>query len=176
VHAPNTTASPLALALTGELGIGVGGRLVRVVAALLPVVIHRRVARIIGWRLVVFALLLEALERRPRLNQRAVDREVVGAHQLRPASMIDDRPQKLPGRVVDQQAVAVVSEDRRHEALFDHVHVEEPAEEQVVVELLAELSLAANRVQRDQQHRRKKPLWRDRGPTALRVHGVQDRR
>jgi hypothetical protein len=111
------------------------------------------VARVVGRPLVVVVLLLEALERRPRLDQRPVHREVVGAHQPRLVSLLDDGPQELARRVVNDQPVAVVREDRRHEARLAHVHVEQPAEEQVVVELLAELPLAAHRVQRDLQLR-----------------------
>ena len=65
---------------------------------------------------------------------------------------------------------------RRVEARLDHVHVEEPAEQQVVVELLAEQPLASHGVQRHQQRRLQQPLGRDRRPPHAAVHRVEHRR
>jgi len=53
------------------------------------------------------------------------------------------------------------------EAVLDHVHVQEAAEHQVVVELLAEQPLPAHRVERHQQARLQQPLrWHRRSPFA----------
>ena len=57
--------------------------------------------------------------------------------------------------------------------LYDKV--QEPFEEQVVTQALAELALAADRVEGHQQARLEQVLGRDRGPAPLRVHGVEDR-
>ena len=64
--------------------VGIGRRLMRVVAPRLPVEIHRRILRIVGRR-PVRALRFETLVTRPRLEQRAVDREVLVGEQARPA-------------------------------------------------------------------------------------------
>jgi hypothetical protein len=133
------------------------------------------VARIVWRRLVVVALLLEALERRPRFDERAIHREVLAAHQLRGSRLRDHGAEELAGDVVRQESVAIFREDRRDEALLDHVHVEEPTKEQVVVELLAELPLAPHRVERHQQRRLEQPLRRDRRTPRPRVHRVEHR-
>jgi hypothetical protein len=91
--------------------------------------VHRRITRIVGRRLVVVALLLEALERRPRFDERSVDREVIGAHQLRLARLLDDQAKKLARYVVGDQSATIVGEDGRHEAPLHHVHVEKPAKQ-----------------------------------------------
>jgi hypothetical protein len=56
-----------------------------------------------------------------------------------------------PRHVGLEHALLVLREARRVEALVVEVHVEEEAKQQVVVEPLAELPLAAHREQRDQQ-------------------------
>ena len=162
-------------ALPGELRVGVGGRLVCLVAPLLTVEVHGEIAAIVRRRLVVVALLLEALERCPSLDERAVDREVLTAHKLRRARLRDDHPKELAGDIVREKTLAILREDRRNEALLDHVHVHEPAKEQVVVELLAELALAADRVERHQQRRLQQPLGRDRRPPELGIHRAEGR-
>jgi hypothetical protein len=75
-----------------------------------------------------------------------------------------------------EQPVLVLGEAGGVERWRLHVHVQEPFEEQVVLELLAELPLAANRVQGDQQATLEQVLGRDAGPAVGRVHGVEDRR
>ena len=62
------------------------------------------------------------------------------------------------------------------EAAVADVEVEEPLEQQVVLQPLAELALAAHREQRDQQARLQQVLGRDRGTAALGVHLVEQRR
>ena len=148
-----STQSPLrvVVALAIEPRLGIRRRLVRLVAAFLAVEVHRRVARIVGRRAVLRALLLEALERRPRFDQRAVDGEVFGRHQ---AALLRDRDhtfEEEPRHVGLEHSLLVLREARRVEALLVEVHVEEEAEQQVVVEPLAELSLATHREERDQQ-------------------------
>ena len=106
----------------------------------------------------------------------AIDGEVVVAHQPRRAGLCDDGQEELACHLVRDQPVAVLGENGRNEALFDHVHVEEPPEQQVVVELLAEEPLAAHGVERHQQHRFQKTLRRNRRPTVRRVHRVEHRR
>src|SRR5262245_36744158 len=62
------------------------------------------------------------------------------------------------------------------EALLVRFHVQEPAEQQVVVELLAKQPLTANRVQRHQQRGLEQSLGRYRRPSHATVHLVENRR
>jgi len=60
------------------------------------------------------------------------------------------RREELRGHFVFQQPVSIPTECAGIESFLDHVHVEKPAEQQVVLKLLAELPLAPDRVERDQ--------------------------
>ena len=66
----------LARPLLRQLRLGVGGRLMGRVAAALAVEVNRRVAGVLGRLARFLVLALEALERRPSLDQRAVHGEV----------------------------------------------------------------------------------------------------
>src|SRR6267143_2054351 len=78
--------------------------------------------------------------------------------------------------MVLHQPLPIFRERFLHEALLVQIHVEEPAEQQVVVELLAEERLAPHRVERHQQRRLEQPLRRNRGPTDRAVHLVEHSR
>lgn len=145
------------------------------VGALLAVKVDARIARVIRRRLVVRrrVLPLEALEARPRVDERAVDAELIATDQPGPLRRLDHGAKELPGRVARHEPIPILREDRRIEARLLHIHIEEPAKHEVVVELLAELPLAAHRVQRDEQHRFEQPLGRDRGSPHRRVHLVE---
>ena len=71
-------------ALLRQPRFGIGRRLVGRVLAPFAVEVHARIARIIGRRAIAWLLALgaQALERRPRLDQRAVHRKVFVAGQL----------------------------------------------------------------------------------------------
>jgi hypothetical protein len=119
---------------------------------------------------------LEALQTGGRLDQRAVQGEVLVGEQpprVRPANHLVE--ELLPDFVL-QETLAILGEDGRVEARLDRVHVQEPAEQQVVLQLLAERSLRPRRVECDQQGRLQQPLGRDRWTTVLSVHAVEHRR
>lgn len=118
----------------------------------------------------------EVLDRAPRLDQRAVDAEVVRARQAGLTRLLDDRLEEVRRDFVLDQAVTVLREGRRVEDLLDHVHVEEPPVEHVVLDLLAELPLAADRVQHLQKDGLQEPLRRDRAPARAGVDLVEERR
>src|SRR5262252_3630583 len=67
----------------------------------------------------------------------------------------------------------VLRECTRIEPPLRHVHVQEPAKEKVVVELLAEETLAAHRVEGHQQRRLEQSFGRDGRPAHLRVHPIE---
>src|SRR6185437_4132215 len=75
-----------------------------------------------------------------------------------------------------QQPFPVLGEGGGVEAGLHEVHVQKPAEQDVVVQLFTEGPLAAHGVQRDQQTCLQQPLWRDGRPTNLGVHAVKRRR
>src|SRR5579884_1503481 len=90
-------------------------RFVRVVRAGFAVEIDLRVLpSTCGRRLVLVALvlLLEALERCPRLDQRAVDGEVLVADKALTARACDDRVEEIRGHVVLQEPRSVQRKDR----------------------------------------------------------------
>src|ERR1700719_2945402 len=105
------------------------------VAAALAVEVYRRVTWVVGrfaWGLLPE---LEALERRPGLEQRAIHREVFVRKQLQAAGLRHHAGEKLARHVVLQQPRPVAREGRMVEARLGHIQIEEPAEQQVVVEL-----------------------------------------
>jgi len=71
------------------------------------------------------------------------------AHQALAPSLVAVLPEEGTGDVVLQEAVSISGKGTGVEAALDHVHVEEPAAEEVVVELLAERALTPDAVQRD---------------------------
>ena len=138
------------------------------VAALLAVKIAlavaarpRRIARSV--------LRLEALHRRPRRNLRAVDREVLVRQQPAKLLVIHQLGEELARHVGLEQPVAVLREHRRHPHRIVDPEPDEPAVEQVVIELLHQLTLRADRVERLQQQRPQQPFGRDRRTTSRRV-------
>ncbi len=77
--------------------------------------------------------------------------------------------------VVLEQALAIARERARVERRLVGAHVEEPAEQQVVVELLAELPVASHRVQGHQDLCLQQPLRWDRRPPDAAVHRIERR-
>lgn len=90
------------LALPRESQLRICRRRVCLVRTLLAVEVHHRAARIIGRIAVLGRLVLatEALERRPRFDQRPVDGEVVVAHQVSGPRLLDNGGEELPGHIV----------------------------------------------------------------------------
>jgi hypothetical protein len=80
--------------------------------------------------------------------------------------------EELAAHAVAQQPCAVLGERAVVEAGLDHIHIQKPAEQQMVSQFLAEGPLTANRVQTDQQAGFEKPLGRNRG-TSLAIRGVR---
>jgi hypothetical protein len=83
---------------------------------------------------------------------------VLVAHQGRAAGHAHDFSEELRSDLVLQEPLPVPRERRVVEALLGSVHVQEPPEQQVVVELLAEEPLAPHAVERHQQRGFQQPL------------------
>jgi len=79
------------------------------------------------------------------------------------------------GDLVLEEAVAVLGEGGGVKGDVLQVHPQKPLEEQVVLQLLAELALGANRIERHQHARLQELLGRDRGPADLGVHRLESR-
>ena len=142
--------------------------------ALLAVPLHLDVAarRRVRRRAV---LRLEALVRRPRVQQRAVDGEVIRRDVAAQLRLAHHSGEELVRDLVLQQALAVLGERGRVERRLIDAHVQEPLEQQVVVEPFAERPLGADRVHRHQHRRLQQRLGRHAAPTTSRVHLVEDR-
>jgi len=132
----------LAAALAEQPGVRIGGQGMAVVGPPLAVKVPARVAPATG-RIVPFILGPKALQGRPRLDQGAVDREVLAAQQAPDLRVIQDRRQQ-PGRhLAREQPVAVGGERGRvpHRIVDPEAH--KPAEQKIVVQLLHEQPLRA---------------------------------
>src|SRR5438105_2123617 len=121
----------------------------RRIRAVLTMEVDRRIARIVGRRIPGRSILrTEALETRGGFDQRPVNREVLVAQQTQACRLAHDFVEEPLGNVVLEQPPAVLGEHRGVEAWLQQAHIQEPAVQELVVELLAERGLAADRVQR----------------------------
>ena len=135
--------------------IRVGGRFMRVVGALGAVEV-RAIAAIV----VRSILGAEALVRGPGLDQGAVHGEVIVTHEA--LRLLVHRREKLLRYFAVEQSVSVLGEHRMVPHRVVHAQTHEPAEQQVVVQLLDQLALRADRVKSLQQKRPQHVLRRDR--------------
>jgi hypothetical protein len=128
----------LAFALLVQLGLGFRRGGMRVVATLLAVEIALAVAA--GRRRVARPVLRhQALHRSPRLNLRAVDREVLvrekGAH----LPVGQKFGEELARHLSPEQPVAVLAEHRRNPDRIIDAQADKPAIKQIVLQLLHQL-------------------------------------
>ena len=147
----------------------------RLIAPILPVKVHRGVARIVRRRS-LSVLPLETLRPRPCFQQRPIHREVlVRSQPLAPCSL-HHLGQKLFGHLGLQQPVPVLGERGRVPDLFVQVQSHKPAKQNTVIDLLHQQPLAANRIQHLQQLRPQQLLRRNRRSAGARVHAVESSR
>src|SRR5690606_36647681 len=102
------------------------------------------------WRIVV-ALGPETIDRRPRLNQRAVHREMLIADQVLFARELDDAAEKLARHVMLQQPLLIMRKRAVIKRRLVDVHINEPAKQKVVFKLFAKQALAAHRVEGEEK-------------------------
>src|SRR5215467_4224072 len=122
----------LTLALLGEFSLGVRGRTVRLIAALLAVKMALAVAPR-RWWVTRTVLRHKALHRCPSLNLRAVDGKVVVRKQGSHLPMSEKLGQEFARHLGFEQPVAVFREHRRHPNSIIHAKTDKPAIEQIVM-------------------------------------------
>jgi hypothetical protein len=122
----------------------------------------------VAWRRSI--LRSKALHRRPRLDQRPIHREVLRGHQAILLSLLNDRSQESLRHFVTNQTLSVPRKRTRIERRLVELHVQEPPKQQVVLQLLTELTITAHRVQRDQQLGLQQPFRWHRRPPRLCIH------
>ena len=93
--------------------------------------------RVICWGVVRF----ETFVRRPRLQQRPIHREMIRRDVTAQLRLRDDRRKETVSDRVIQQPVTVLRERRRIKRPSIDRHVQEPFEQHVVIQSLAERTL-----------------------------------
>jgi len=107
------------------------------------------------------------------LDQGAVDRELLAAGQAFQKGVQVHAIEERPHEAVLLEALAVHAEDLRRPDALGRPQVQEPAEQQVVADLLAELDLAADAVEGLQQQGLQQPLGRHARPAGAAVGRVE---
>ena len=148
----------------------------RLIAPILPVKVHRGVARIVRRRSLSVLLLLKTLRPRPCFQQRPIHREVLVRSQALGPCPRHHLRQELLRHLGLQQPISVLGERGRVPHFFVHVQSHKPTKQQAVIDLLHQQSFAANRVQHLQQLRPQQLLRRYRRPASARVHAVESSR
>lgn len=148
----------------------------RRVRAFLPPEIHARIAGIvIRRRRRGIVDRPEALVTGPGFEERPVHGEMFVRQELMLVRQAQHRAEERLRDVPREQAIAVLGEDRRHPNRIVRREPDEPAVEQIVIQLLHELPLAPNGVEYLQQERAEELLGRNRGATDGRIQRLKAR-
>jgi hypothetical protein len=102
-------------------------------------------------------------------DQRAVDREVLVRKQPFDLRVVEHGGEELRRDLAAQQPVAVLGEYGDIPNRIVDAEANEPAEQQIVIELLHQLPLGTHRIERLQQQRPQQLLRRDRRPADRRI-------
>ena len=87
-----------------------------------------------------------------------------------PPGEANDGVKEFDRRLVADQPLAVFAEGARIERGLLEAHVEKPAKQDVVGELLAKEAVGPHRIKRNEKRGLQKPLRRDRGPAGVAIH------
>jgi hypothetical protein len=90
----------------------------------------------------------EALDRRPRLDQRAIDREVIARQRPLHLRLGQNRRKELGCDLSLQQPVTVLGERRMVPNRIIHAETDKPPEQQVELQPLHQLALGADAIER----------------------------
>jgi len=143
-HVAELGLAPVRLAV--ELGFGVGRALMRVVLAHLAVKV-RAIIAILG------SLRLEAFVRGPGLDQGAIDREMLVRQKRLHLLVFEKLGHELLEHIAFLKAFPVLGENCRIPDRVVRRQTDEPTKQQIVVDLLHQLALGADRVKHLQQQR-----------------------
>ena len=152
---PVTKLRLLARPLAYQTAVRIGPRLMGLVAAFFAVKVYPAIA----WISLIFvarsilSLGSKALEACPGLDQSSIHRKMIITHQFGLSGLSNHRVEKQSAHLVFHQPLAVLAEYRGIETLFNQFHIQKPAKQKIVAQLLAKLPLAPDRVKRDQQQR-----------------------
>ena len=83
---------------------------------------------------------------------------MIVAHQFVFSRLSDHGVEKQSPHLVFHQPITVLAKHRGIETRFLKLHVQKPAKQQIVAQLLAKLPLASDRIQPDEQQRFQYPL------------------
>src|SRR5262245_21703489 len=175
---PITQLGLFAGPLTHKTTVRISNGLMGLVVAFLTMKIHPAVARI-SWSFIsraIFSFRPKTLKAGPGFNQSPIDRKMIVAHQTRPSGLSNYGFKKQAPHLVCHQPLPVLAEYRGVKTLLFKLHVQKPAKQQMVTQLLAKLPLASDRVKRHQQQRLQYRLGCHRGSSHLGIHPVKDRR
>ena len=161
--------SDLAVSAPIQLGVGVCRRSVGVVLPFLSLEVDFGVSTAGGRGRSPALPRPEALQGGIGLDHRTVDRKVIVREEPATPSLLDHLREEVEIDVRRQKPLAVLRERRRVESRPDAGQIQEPAEQEVVLEPLAEEALAADAVEGDQDLRFQKHLGRHGLPTPFRV-------
>jgi hypothetical protein len=165
------------VALLRQPRLRIRGALVCGVRALLAVDVHRGVPRVVVGTLGRLSVSwFEAFQAGCGFDERSIYREVLIREQTPGVGSTHHPVKHLLSDFVFKQPLAILSKHGGIEARFEQFHVQEPAEQQVVIEFFTERPLAAHRIQRDQHRRLEQALGWNGGTSDLGVHLVQQRR
>jgi len=114
-----------------------------------------------------------AQDARPGVDQRAVHREVIRGQQPLHFAQSHQRAKELPRHIRRHQPVAVVREHRRVPDGGIQRQAHEPPEQKIVIDLLHQLPLGADREKGLQKRCPKQHLRRDGGPSHPRVQSLE---
>jgi hypothetical protein len=159
--------------LSIEHGLRIRGRGMRIVAARLTVKITGLIASA-ATRLIIRPILWPvAAVRGPGLDQRSVNAEMLVAEQSRGVGLLNNRVEQVSCDIGTEQSVAVLAESRVVPDRLVDRQPHKPAKQQVVLELLDQQPLAADRIEHLQQQSANQALRRDRWTPILRVQAFE---
>ena len=157
--------------LTRQSCFRIGRALVRLVASLIAMKVHRRVSGIIVSSLYTFIRLpLETLQRCPCFNQRAVYRKMLIGKKGMLTGILHDVKKELLRYFMLKQSVTILREHTMIKGGSVNVHVQKPPKQNVVIQGLAKQPVRPYRIQRNQNHRFQQRFRRDRRSSRPAVH------
>jgi len=109
----------------------------------------------------------------PGVDQRAIHREVLVGSQLLPLGERQDLAEKLPHDGFRKQPFPVLGEGRRRPHAIIHGEADEPAVQEVVLDVLHQLPFGADGKEHLDEAGPQQPLRRDTGPSSAGIQRLE---